>query len=60
MCPRRELPAVFPVLDVSEPDVQNLVPALDRGPRKARGRVLVYLGGDVEDEERQLHETSPS
>jgi len=60
MCPGGELPIVFAVLDVSDPDVPNLMPALDRGPRQARSRVLVYLGGDVEDEERKPHDASPS
>src|SRR4029079_6314296 len=60
MCPGGELPIVFAVLDVSDPDVPNLMPALARGPLQARSRLLVYLGGDVEDEERKPHDASPS
>src|SRR4029453_4990636 len=56
-----QLPIAFPELDVADPDVPNLMPALGRGPRQPRRRVLVYLGSDVGDQERKPHaDTSPS
>ena len=61
MSPGHELPIAFPELDVSDADVPNLMPALGRGPRQPRRRVLVYLGSDVIDEEGKPHaDTSPS
>ena len=61
MSPGHELPIAFPELDVSDPDVPNLMPALGRGPRQPRRRVLVHLGSDVVDEEGKPHaDTSPS
>ena len=57
----RPLPIALPELDVSDPDVPDLMPALGRGPRQPRSRVLVYLGSDVVDEEGKPHaDTSPS
>lgn len=61
MSPGHELPIAFPELDVSDPDVPNLMPALGRGPRQPRSRVLVYLGNDVVDEKGKPNaDTSPS
>jgi hypothetical protein len=53
--PGQELPIALPELDISDPDVPNLMPALNRGPGRPRGRVLVYLGSDVLDEECKPH-----
>ena len=59
--PGHELPVALPELDVSDPDVPDLMAALGRGPRQPRRRVLVDLGGDVVDEEGKPHaDTSPS
>ena len=61
MCPGHEPPAAFGELDVSDPDVPNLVAALGGGPGQPRGGVLVDLGRDVVDEEGKPHaDTSPS
>ena len=61
MSPGHELPVALPELDVTDPDVPDLVPALGRGSRQPRRRVLVHLGGDVVDEEGKPHaDTSPS
>ena len=61
MSPGHKLPIAFPELDVSDPDVPNLMAALSRGPGQPRGGVLVYLGSDVLDEECKPHaDTSPS
>ena len=54
-------PSPLPELDVSDPDVPDLVPTLGRGSGQPGGRVLVDLGGDVVDEEGKPHaDTSPS
>src|SRR6185295_4622882 len=61
MSPGQELRIPFPEPYVSNPDVPNLMPALGRGPRQPRRRVLVYLGRDVVHKEGNPHvETSPS